>query len=88
MKLSKEDMQRLVSCDECYHVFTPDNLTGEEENHLCPVCQETKECGNNTLKELQRKINRLAEKSDVFQLETRLGKFQAKVIRAFEILTK
>ena len=49
-------LSQLVSCDDCYAIFSPDNILEgvEAKKHICPKCEWTKE----QIKSLYDKINK------------------------------
>ncbi len=57
MKLDPNiQLSQLVSCEECYAIFSPDNILEgvEAKKHICPKCEWTKE----QIKSLYDKINK------------------------------
>ncbi len=64
MKLdSKLTLQQLVSCDVCYVIFSPDNISQgvQAKKHICPRCEDKQDEVENLHKKLEKKLDKLYE---------------------------
>ena len=61
MKLNPDlKLDQLVSCEECYAIFSPDNIIKgvEAKKHICPKCEWTKDQIKSFYKKISKEVDR------------------------------